>query len=127
MPKSTYLNDNFINVGLRNIAFVSPTNVYCALYTVSPGVAGGGTAVAGGGYGRQTVTCDAPTSGQTSNDADINFPVATAGYGTINSFGLLDASSGGNLLYFGNLGTPRVVLTNDQVRFPSGQMLVSES
>ena len=127
MPKSTFLNDSFINVALRNTAFVSPVAVYCALYTVTPGVGGGGTEVAGGGYGRQTVTFIAPTNGVTSNDADIDFPVATADYGTITSFALLDASSGGNLLYFGNLGTSRLVLTNDQVRFPLGQLICTEA
>ena len=130
MPKSTYLNDNFINVALRNTVFVSPPTVWCALYTASPGVGGGGTEVAGPGgtaYALQIVTFIAPTLGIASNDADVNFPVATGDYGTITSFALLDASSGGNLLYFGNLSTPRLVLTNDQVRFPLGQFIVQES
>jgi len=127
MPKSTYLNDNLINVTLRNTAFVSPVQVYCALYTVSPGVGGGGTEVAGGSYGRQVVTFIAPTNGVTSNDADINFPVASAAWGVITSFALLDASSGGNLLYFGNLSAPRDVQINDQVRFPLGQLIVQEA
>lgn len=127
MPKSTYLNDNFINVALRNTAYVSPTTVYVALYTVSPGVGGGGTEVTGGAYARQVATFVAPVNGQTSNNADINFPVASADWGTLTSFALLDASSGGNLMYFGNLSTSRLVLTNDQVRFPTGQLLVQES
>lgn len=127
MPKSTYLNDNFINVALRNTVFTSPVTVHCALYTVTPGIGGGGTEVAGGNYSRQVVTFIAPTSGVTSNDADVNFPVATADYGTITSFALLDSSSGGNLLYFGNLSAPRLVLTNDQVRFPQNQLIVQES
>lgn len=127
MPKSTYLNDNFINVALRNTVFTSPVQVFCALYTATPGVGGGGTEVTGGAYARQVVTFIAPTAGVTSNDADVNFPVATADYGTVTSFALLDASSGGNLMYFGNLSASRNVLTNDQVRFPQNQLIVQEA
>src|SRR5574338_1733522 len=119
MPKSTYLDNSMINAGLRGVPFTPPVAIYVALYTVAPGVGGGGTEVTGGAYARQTVTFSAPVSGQTSNTADLLFPVATADWGTIVAFALLDASSGGNLLYFGNLSTPRQVLTSDQVRFPS--------
>jgi len=127
MPKSTYLNDSYINAGLRNTPFTSPTTVYVALYTVTPGVGGGGTEVAGGAYARQVATFVAPVNGVTSNTVDINFPVATLDWGTITSFALLDASSGGNLMYFGNLSASRTVLTNDQVRFPTGQLFCQES
>jgi hypothetical protein len=127
MPKTYYLDDNFINVALRNTPFTPPATVYVSLYTVAPTAAGGGTEVSGGGYGRQTVTFVAPVSGQTSNTADVLFPVASATWGTITSFALMDASSGGNMLYFGNLSTPRTVLASDQVRFPSGQLVVQET
>jgi hypothetical protein len=127
MPKAIYLDDNFINVALRNTPFTPPATIYVALYTVAPGVGGGGTEVSGGGYGRQTVTFVAPINGQSSNVADILFPIAIAPWGTVVAFALLDASSGGNMLYFGNLSTPRNVLASDQVRFAVGQMLVSET
>jgi len=127
MPKTYYLDDNFINAALRATPYTSPTTVYVALYTVAPNVGGGGTEVSGGGYGRQIATFAAPVNGQTSNTTDITFPVATATWGTIVAFALLDAASGGNMLYFGNLSTPRTVLVSDQVRFPSGQLLVQET
>lgn len=127
MPKTYYLDDNFINVALRNTAFVSPAVIYVALFTVAPGVGGGGTEVVGGGYGRQTVTFDAPVNGQSANTAEVLFPIATAAWGTVTSFALMDASSGGNMLYFGNLSTPRSVLISDQIRFPTGALVVQET
>ena len=126
MPKSTYLDNNLINVGLRQIPFTPPATIYVALYTVAPTAGGGGTEVSGGAYGRQTVAFSAPTSGMSTNTADINFPIATVAWGTIVAFALLDASSGGNLLYFGNLSTPRTINVNDQPRFPAGQLVVTE-
>lgn len=127
MPKSTYLDNVFINAALRNTPFTPPTLIYVALFTVAPGVGGGGTEVSGGAYARQTVVFSAPSLGSASNTVDINFPIATLDWGTLVAFALYDASSGGNLLYFGNLSTSRTVLTNDQVRFPAGQLICSEA
>lgn len=126
MPKTYYLSNNVLNVALRGIPFTPPAVIYVSLYTVAPGVGGGGTEVAGGSYARQTVTLTAPVSGLCSNTADVLFPVASLSWGTIVSFALMDASSGGNMLYFGNLSTPRLVLASDQVRFPSGQLICQE-
>ena len=127
MPKTHYLNDNFINVALRNTAFASPAAIYVALFTVSPTASGGGTEVGAGGYLRQAVTFTAPVNGVSSNTADVLFGPAVAPWGTVTSFGLMDANAGGNILYFGNLSTPRDILASDQLRFPTGQLLVQET
>lgn len=127
MPKTHYLANNVLNAALRGIAFVPPPSVYVALYTVVPTVLGGGTEVSGGAYARQTVTLTVPASGQVTSTADVLFPVASAAWGTVVSFAILDASSGGNMLYFGNLSTPRSVVASDQVRFPSGQLVAQET
>jgi hypothetical protein len=127
MPKTYYLDNNYLNVALRNTPFTPPATIYVSLYTVAPGVGGGGTEVAGGGYGRQIATFMAPVNGQVSNTADILFPVASATWGTIVAFALMDTASGGNMLYFGNLSTPRLVLASDQVRFPQNMLIVQES
>lgn len=128
MPKTYYLDNNFLNLALRGIPFVPPTSVNVALYTVAPGVSGGGgTEVVGGGYGRQLATFSAPASGLVSSTSDVLFPVALAPWGTIVAFAFLDASSGGNMLYFGNLSTPRLVLASDQLRFPSGSLVTQET
>jgi hypothetical protein len=128
MPKSTYLDNTFLNIILTASEFTPPSGVYLALYTVAPGVGGGGTEVVSGvGYGRQTVSFSTALDGQSANTAAVVFPIATGPWGTIVAFGLLDASSGGNLLYFGTLSASRAVLTMDQVNFPIGQLIAQES
>lgn len=127
MPKSYYLDNLFVNAALRNVAFVPPPIVFLALYTAAPGPGGGGTELAGGGYGRQPIVFAPPSNGSSSNVSDIVFPVALTDWGTITSYGIFDAASGGNLLYFANLSAPRTILTNDQVKLPAGQLLAQES
>lgn len=129
MPKSLYLSNNFLNASLLGGTFTGPATVYVALYTVAPTIMGGGTEVStvGTSYARQAVTFAAVVNEQTTNTTDVNFPIASATWGVVVAFGLFDAVSGGNLLYFNNLSSPRTVLVNDQVRFPSGQLQALES
>jgi hypothetical protein len=127
MPKTHYLNDNFINLALRNTPFTPPADVYLALFTVAPDVSGGGTEVSGGSYLRQVVTFSVSSNGQTSNTAEVLFPIASSAWGTVVSLALMDAVAGGNMMYFGSLNSPRTVLTSDQIRFPAGQLVVQET
>lgn len=127
MPKTYYLDNAFLNTALRQITYPSPPTVYVGLFTSTPTVGGGGTEVSGGGYVRQTVTFMAPVNGQVSNEFAVVFPIALSAWGTVTAFGVFDAPSGGNLLYFNTLSVPRSVLVNDQVQFPSGQLIASES
>ncbi len=127
MPKTYYLSNSMLNAALRQVPYTSPVAVYVALFTAAPSVNGGGTEVTGGSYARQPAIFTAPVNGQCSNVADVLFPSATAAWGTVVAFGVYDASSGGNLLYFNNLSSPRNVQINDQVRYPSGQLVASES
>lgn len=127
MPKTLYLDHLVLNAALRGIPFTPPSTIYVALYTVTPGVSGSGTEVIGGGYGRQIATFAAPANGQVVTTSDVTFPVATAIWGTIAGFAFHDASSGGNMLYFGPLSSVRLVDIDDQVRFPSGALVCFES
>jgi len=126
MSKSDYLEAQLINHVLRGTAYSSPTAVYAALYTAAPTDAGGGTEVSGGSYVRQQVTFSTPSGGETSNTAEVIFPLATADWGTLVAVGIFDAVSAGNLLYWANLNASRTILTNDQFRFPASQLIVQE-
>lgn len=129
MPKSDYLKAQVLNYVLRADAttFTAPTVVYLALFTVAPTDAGGGTEVTGGSYDRVSVTFGAPSGGQVTNTSAVDFAMATADWGTVVAFALFDAVSGGNMLYWNNLTASREILTNDQARYPVGQLIVTEA
>ena len=98
--------------------------MYVALYTVAPDDTGGGTEVTGGSYVRQTGTFTVSGTSPTTatNSAAIEYPTATADYGTVVAVGILDASSGGNLLAYADLTTSKTVSTGDVFRFDAGDL-----
>lgn len=104
MSGSDYLE---VQVGthlLRTASWTKPTAVWVALFTAIPNDDGtGGTEVTGTGYARiqhgpSDATWAAPTtSGIFSNIGVVQFGSPTANWGTINSFGLYSAETGGTL------------------------------
>ncbi len=130
--KADYLRTALINAVLRNTSYSSPATVYCALYTVAPTNSTAGTEVTdvATSYARQAATFAACSpDGATANDAPIVFPVAGAAYGTVVATALLDDGTygAGNMLYFGALGTSKVVGLGDQVSFGVGALTVTET
>lgn len=118
MNISNYLAQSLLNAVFRGQAYSSPSTVYLALYTSDPTAADTGSEVGGGAYARQPITLSAPSpeSGKQTikNTDDIEFDVATADWGTVTHVGIRDAATGGNLLYFGPLETPRTILSGDR-------------
>jgi len=121
---SDYLEDKVLDHVFGGTAYTAPSTLYVALYTVAPDDTGGGTEVTGGGYARQTATFTVSGTSPTTatNAAAIEYPTATADYGTVTSVGILDASSGGNLLAYADLDTSKVVSTGDVFRFDAGDL-----
>lgn len=100
-----------------------PTAWYLALFTSNPDEDGSGTEVSTSGtaYARQTAAFT--VSGNTaSNSAAIEFPTATASYGTVSHVGVYDASTGGNLIAYAALSTAKVIDTGDVLRVPAGDL-----
>jgi hypothetical protein len=122
---SNYLENALINATLRNTTFTSPSVVYIALYTSDPTDANTGTQVSGGSYARQAVTFGAPSNGVTTNSAAIEFPQATASWGTVTHIGILDALTSGNLLYHTPLDTAKTIDSGDIFKISSGNLSVT--
>ena len=107
-----------------NSSATRPTAWYVALFTSAPNDAGGGTEVSGGAYARQAVTFS--VSGNTAtNSGAIEYPTATAGYGTVTHVGVFDASSGGNLIAYAALTASKTIDTGDVLRLPAGDLDVT--
>ena len=100
-----------------------PTAWYLALFTSNPDEDGSGTEVSTSGtaYARQSAAFT--VSGNTaSNSAAIEFPTATASYGTVSHVGVYDASTGGNLIAYAALSTAKAIDTGDVLRVPAGDL-----
>ena len=122
-----YLEDKVLDHVFGGNAYTAPATLYVALYTVAPTDTGGGTEVSGGGYARQTATFNVSGTNPTeaTNAAAIEYPTATADYGTVGACAILDASSGGNRLAYATLTSSKVVSTGDVFRFDQNDLDIS--
>jgi hypothetical protein len=122
---SNYLENALINATLRATTFTSPTTVYVGLYTSDPTDANTGTEVSGGSYARKAMTFGAPSNGASTNSSAVEFDQATGSWGTVTHFGILDASTSGNLLYHGALTSSKVIESGDVFKFASAAVSVT--
>lgn len=99
---------------------------YVALYTSTAG-SPPTTEVSGGSYARQAVTWtnagSLPTVAQ--NNAVINFPTATAAWGTINQLAIMDAATAGNMRGWADVTNPKAINNGDQARFAINALQIS--
>jgi len=122
---SNFLENELYDHVLRNASYTSPSNIYVSLHTADPTDAGTGTEVSGGSYARTAVTMGAPTNGSGTNSADVQFPQATADWGTVTHIGIWDASTSGNMLFHTPLDTSKNITTGDVFKIASGSLTVT--
>jgi len=122
MSFSNYLETEILDHVFAGAAYTAPGTKYLALFTaVADGETGSVTEVSGGGYARQSVAFT--TSGNTtSNNAAVEYPTATANYGTVTHVGVYDASTSGNLMAYAALSSNKTIETGDVFRVPSGDL-----
>lgn len=119
-----FLENKILEHSLGKTAYAMP-GCYVALFTANPTDAGGGTEVTGGAYARQAATWAAASGGSISNNADINFPVATATWNTVTAIAIFDAAATGNMLWWGTLSTSKTINTNDQFKIATGNLTIT--
>jgi len=129
--KSNYLEekvlDHVLGKGARD--FTSPANLYVALSTADPTENGSGLAEpSGNGYARQAVSFIASdAAAATENTAQLTFgPCSTAQWGTITHMAVFDASTAGNMLYYGALTASRLIEVNDSLVVAAGDLDIAE-
>ena len=148
---SNYLENKLLDHTLRHASapYTGVTTVYCALFsgteaTVKTALESGTSTTSGAGnwgfyeitsassYARQAITFgSAAASGSISNTATVTFPVATADYtntaasgSTVTCLAIMDASTAGNVLFYGALTVPKQVSSGDQFTISSSNLTV---
>jgi hypothetical protein len=116
---SNFLENKVLGHVFGATPYTAPATLYVGLFTSNPGETGSGTEVSGGSYARQTIAFTV-TGSQASNTAAVEFPTATASWGTITYAAIYDAVSGGNLLAYGALTTSKTIDNGDVFRIPAG-------
>jgi len=128
---SDYLENQILDHILRGETYTAPTGVYSALFTVIPSDTTGGTEVTttDSSYTRvQTTfsTAGLTATGQAVNSGAVNFSTITAGATiTVVGWGLLDAATAGNLLYWATV-TSTSLNVGDQATFPAGNITITQ-
>ena len=136
--KSNYLEGKVLDAVLGNQSFPANATVYLALFSVTPTGAGGGTEATGSGYVRLAITNNltnwpAATGGSPaskSNGTVLTMATATGDWSAAANqvaWGLFDASSGGNLLYWGALSVAKPILNGDTPSFAIGAITITET
>lgn len=132
---SDYLENKLLDHVLRNTAFTSPTTVYVALFTSDPSVGDtdelleAGTLtneVSGNGYARKAATFSAAASGSITTSGNITFDPASGGdFGTITHVAIMDALTTGNVLFYGQLATEKLIQDGDTFQITAGNLTVT--
>lgn len=126
MSATRYLRKKEID-HLTGVATFSVPTLYLGMFTADPTELGSlANEVSGSGYARQSLAgvmgAADLTSGISINTTVINFGPASANWGTTVYLALLDALTGGNMLWPGALNQPRTITTGQPFQIPIGAL-----
>lgn len=127
---SNYLENELLDHLFNKGAYTAPT-IYVALLTSAPSDTDTGSTITEAsytGYARKSTAAgdwNVAASGTTDNGNAITFAACTGGSSTVTHFALVDASSAGNLLCYGTLGSSLAVSNGITPEFAAGALDVS--
>ena len=151
---SNYLENKILNHVLRYTSspYVPPASnaIYLALFTGTASdllvaLESGTSATTAGNWGRYEIITSGTayartaitfgsdtTTGSIANTANCTFPTATANYNNTNGDGatitciaLVDASTSGNILFYGLLSNSKEILNGDTFQVATGNLTIS--
>ena len=130
MAITTYQANRLNNYLYGATSFTPNGTYYIGLSTTAVNAAGTGvTEPTGGGYKRVAVTNNktnftGSTGGIVQNKVQFEFPESTTAWGTITHVFISDSLTGGNILYYDALTTPRTVQTATILLFAINSMKI---
>lgn len=123
---STYLANKWLDHMLKVATYTAPTVTYVGLSTANPGDSAGALAEPStGGYARQQETDWDVTGNAASNATELTFAASGGSFGTVTHSGIFDASTVGNMLFYGALDTSYAVADGESVVFAIGALDVT--
>jgi hypothetical protein len=141
--RGTVTDSSILQFVLGKATFTAPVGCYAALFSTIGTADPGGpnplpTELTGGSYARATIDAansaaawSATTTDATgvwkTNAAQISFPTASAGWTAATGYGLYDAATVGNLLYWGTFGSATTVGAGATASFAPAALKVTES
>jgi hypothetical protein len=136
--KAATLSNGVLNTFFRTTALSAPANTYVGLLSTCPTTGSVGTEISGNGYTRSSALSKADatwtytaatfiSASTIKNTASIAFPTATTNPWTVNCFGVWDASTAGNLLYWGPVtGAPVTISVGATASFAALSLTITE-
>ena len=123
MDFTNYLADRLVKATVGTVSYTAPNEVYLGLYTEDPTKAGfSSNEVEAASYNRQLVKFSAPKDGVATNDSQVDWNTATSNWGKVGWISVMDAPSGGFMLYYTALDNAKEILSGDQFKIDAGKL-----
>jgi hypothetical protein len=142
-----FTRNKIVDFLLRAQTYTPPATHYVGLMTTNAThTVGSGTEVSGGSYARVAITASMTATGWagtqsagsttassgsgasavTSNNGTITFPAPTANWGIVTGWTIWDASTSGQMMYFGPLSVSKTINNGDAApSFASGALALT--
>jgi hypothetical protein len=131
---SNYTENLALNWLLTDASVTRPTTLYLALFNNTSGNAAtnleAGTltdevSTSGTAYTRKVIAFNDATTGTCTSDGTVTFDTATASWGSITHVAVMDNSTGGNVLFWGAVTTPKTIDSGDTFQVTDGNLTIS--
>ena len=131
---SDYLENRLLDHVLKVASFTQPTTLHLGLFKNTSGSAAANLeagiltdeiSTSGTAYARKSVAFGAASSGTSATNATVTFDTATAQWGTVTHIAVLDASTGGNVLFWGAVTVSKLIDTGDTFQVSSGNLTIT--
>ncbi len=131
MAITNHMANRILDYNFGSTSYTVPPILYIGLSTTALSSSGGGyTEPSGAGYARvayanNKTNFSISSNGLLTNLVSVIFNESTASWGTVTYVFISDAASGGNILYYEALNTPRAVATNTTIMFSPNALSIS--
>jgi hypothetical protein len=127
---TTHAVNNMLDLTLSGVAYTPPASVWLGWLVSPAGADGSGTELTGGGYGREEVEFAAASGGVIETTGPVVVDPLHAADQMVVSWGIFDASTGGNMLAYGRVPSYTVPggrpLTVDSITIDSNDAALTQ-